>query len=156
MVELTAEFDTDFELQHNLAAAVEEIHRSYLQGRRRFMGERRPARSRADRRVCERHPIGIPFYLFPMQPSENGLQPDWERLLQGVTRDISPRGLGFCCDMPLDQPLWLTEFDCPKGTRVLLVIEIRWRQKKSSHCFLAGARFLGCWGDPEWSELNGL
>jgi hypothetical protein len=145
MVELTIESTADSEVQHEFAAAVEAIWSSYLRGRRQFMGQRLPSRSPADRRDCERHPIDIPFYLSPMRPSEDGFQLDRNQVLQGVTRDISPRGIGFCCDVPLEESQWLAEFDCATGARVCLVIEIRWCHKKSSRCFLAGARFLELW-----------
>ncbi|WP_139228329.1 PilZ domain-containing protein [Planctomicrobium piriforme] len=122
----------------DIATVIEEIRESYCRGCLRCTGDRADAWPAGDRRSDPRESIAIPFYLSPS--SEDG-QPTQAPVI-AVTRDLSSRGIGFQCDEPIKGDFFIAEFDSPEAHTARLLLEIRWRQKKSPHHYVAGAHIL--------------
>lgn len=134
---------TDFE-QRAVARAVESICSANESACRRILGQGLENLEPADRRGEGRNKISLPFYLFPVSPSEldvvaaNAAAPP----LIAVTQDLSTRGVGFRSDTQVPMGQLIAEFDALRAGRIRLLLEIRWRRRQSLHCYLAGARIL--------------
>lgn len=125
-----------------IAAAVWEICDGYHRGCRRYTGLDIRKMGIDDRRGSGREAISLPFYLTPV-PSTSRAEAHASDVIEiAVTRDLSERGVGFRCDVPLHQPLQIAEFDILRTGSIRLLLEVCWHRRESAHSYLAGGRFL--------------
>jgi len=96
-----------------------------------------------ERRQGRRLSAIIPFYLRPLAREGETFVLTSPDSLIAVTRDLSSHGIGFQYDMRLDAPFILAEFDTLQAGPQKLIIEIRWRRRRTRHCYLAGGQVLG-------------
>jgi hypothetical protein len=61
----------------------------------------------------------------------------------GVTRDVSPTGIGLTHDHPLGSDAVVVQFDLPDEGPLQLVLDLRWSVRKSRYSFLSGGRVVG-------------
>jgi hypothetical protein len=126
----------------DIAAALQRIRENYGRGCLHFTGEPLPEASDWDRRGDPRQPAEIPFYLAPLACAEHGFQVLLEPAVLALTRDLSSQGIGFQCDVPIGARYYLAEFDSGEGEPVALILQVRWRRRRSPHCYLGGAQVL--------------
>jgi len=127
-------------IQQEIAAAVEAIRDGNERDCQRVTGTSLNHLEVADRRERERYEICLPFYLTPFFQNETLRNCGEDRPFIAVTRDLSPRGIGFRCDEPVPLGHVIAEFDSQQTGCIKLLLEIRWRRRQSLHCYLAGAR----------------
>jgi len=134
-------------IQQEIATAVQAIREGHERDCHYVTGTSLSDLEIADRREQGRYEICLPFYLTPM-PQNESLHSSGEemhgrvgnRLFIAVSRDLSPRGIGFRCDEPVPLGYVLAEFDSQRTGCIKLLLEIRWRRRQSLHNYLAGAR----------------
>jgi hypothetical protein len=96
-----------------------------------------------ERRRSNRTPLDVPVYLYPAGEVEGRVQADWQAAAIAVTRDISEHGVGWRHDVRLNCSHVLAEFDLFGEGPVLMLIEVRWQQRKARHSYIAGGRIVG-------------
>lgn len=102
-----------------------------------------------ERRRSHRVPLDVPVYLYPAREDAGLVQVEWEAVAIGVTRDISEHGIGWRHDVHLNCSHVAAEFDLFGAGTVLLVVEVRWQQKKAPHSYIAGGRIVGATNDSD-------
>jgi hypothetical protein len=130
-----------------VAAIIDQIRESYSRRCVKYTGQPpEAAEAPVDRRRASREAITIPFYIQSVsQPGDRNV--DWSDIALGpemiaITRDLSPRGIGFHCDVPILERFYLAEFDSTDDTTVRLLLEVRWVCRKTPHHYIAGGRIL--------------
>ena len=96
-----------------------------------------------ERRRSQRVAFEVPIYLYPVSWRGGRVSGDWNRPVVGVTHDISEHGVGFHYDASIDSQHVLAEFDLFGSGGELLLIELRWHQKRAPHSYVAGGLILG-------------
>lgn len=61
----------------------------------------------------------------------------------GVTRDISPAGIGVTHDQLLGGEAAIVQFDLPGEGPVNLVLDLRWSVRQARYCFMSGGCIVG-------------
>lgn len=134
--------DSPETLAQEIADAVSAIYESYGRACRRYTGYSPSSLEIADRREAERDAVHLPFYLLPLTPDEASATSRETSSIIAVTRDLSPHGIGFRCDVPISAGQFIAEFDSLKTEQIRLLLERRWHRRQSLHCYLAGARIV--------------
>ncbi|WP_417848507.1 hypothetical protein [Thalassoglobus sp.] len=84
-----------------------------------------------------------PIYISTVQLEDGFAKCTRDQPIVGVTKDISPHGVGFCYDEKIETDFVIAEFDLfGRGTEHLL-IEIRWNEKNAPHSYVAGGLIIG-------------
>jgi len=125
-----------------IAQAVAAIRRSYDRAFRRYTGQRAARFTQADRRGATREVADIPFYVSPQYEKTSRPLAGGDLPMIAVTRDLSSRGVGFRCDMPLSGGQLIADFDAQAQGRIRFLLEVRWRRRESLHSYLVGARIV--------------
>jgi hypothetical protein len=61
----------------------------------------------------------------------------------GVTRDVSPTGIGLTHDHPLGSDAAIVQFDLPDEGPLNLVLDLRWSVPRSRYSYMSGGRVVG-------------
>lgn len=61
----------------------------------------------------------------------------------GVTRDVSPTGIGLTHDQPLGSDAAIVQFDLPDEGPLNLVLDLRWSVPRSRYSYMSGGRVVG-------------
>lgn len=61
----------------------------------------------------------------------------------GVTRDVSPTGIGLTHDHPLGSDAAIVQFDLPDEGPLNLVLDLRWSVPRSRYSYMSGGRVIG-------------
>jgi hypothetical protein len=61
----------------------------------------------------------------------------------GVTRDVSPTGIGLTHDHPLSCDAAIVQFDLPHEGPLNLVVDLRWSVPRSRYSYMSGGRVIG-------------
>jgi|GEM_PF-1897066 hypothetical protein len=129
------------EIDFRISQAIQEICRNYGSACRRFTGRSLRTLEILNRRGEDRNEIMVPFYLYPVSGKDGD---DWRDSppMLAVTRDLSVRGIGFRCDLPVKDPRFVAEFDNVRDGMIRMLLEVCWVKKQSPHEYLAGGRLL--------------
>lgn len=100
---------------------------------------------RDERRSQFRAQLQIPVVLTPVDwilDDEDAVFVCGEEQI-GVTRDVSPTGIGLTHDHPLGSDAAIVQFDLPDEGPLQLVLDLRWSVRKSRYSFMSGGRVVG-------------
>lgn len=136
------------QVDFRVSQAVHEICRNYGSACRRLTGRSLRTLEGLNRRGVDRNEIMVPFYLYPARGrrSSDGTSPP---ALIAVTRDLSERGIGFRCDLPITDTYFIAEFDSARDGMIRMLLEVCWVKKQGLHDYLAGGRIVRLLEDRE-------
>jgi len=98
-----------------------------------------------DRRVMVRAQLQLPVVLIPVDwcidDPEAVVVCGQEQV--GVTRDVSPTGIGLTHDQLLGSDAAIVQFDLPDEGPLNLVLDLRWSVPRSRYSHMSGGRVVG-------------
>jgi hypothetical protein len=92
--------------------------------------------------------MDIPFHLYPAQRFGNRLEITSREPVPAITRDLSRNGIGFQYDAPVEGRYVVAEFDSMAEEPYRLVVDVRWRQRRTKHLYAAGGQIVGLLSAP--------
>lgn len=98
-----------------------------------------------ERRRSYRTQLQVPVLVTPVDWStdvEDAVVVRGEEQI-GVTRDLSPTGMGLTHDQLLGSEAAIVQFDIPGEGPLHLVVDLRWVVRKSQFSYLSGGRAAG-------------
>lgn len=98
-----------------------------------------------DRRSVVRAQLQLPVVVIPVDwclDDETALTVCGPEQV-GITRDVSPTGIGLTHDQPLGSDAAIVQFDLPDEGPLNLVLDLRWSVPKSRYSYMSGGRVVG-------------
>jgi hypothetical protein len=99
----------------------------------------------AERRTTVRAQLQLPVVVIPVDwcidDDEAVVVCGQEQV--GVTRDVSPTGIGLTHDQTLGSDAAVVQFDLPNEGPLNLVLDLRWSVPRSRYSFMSGGRVVG-------------
>ncbi|MGQ0636276.1 MAG: PilZ domain-containing protein [Planctomycetaceae bacterium] len=106
---------------------------------------------RHERRGSARIPLQVPIRLTPVELIDGFVCLDEHvaQSINGLTRDLSLRGVGFTHAEPFPHKYAAVTFDVPTHCPLSLVVEIHWTRERGGAKHRSGAKFLALMETPE-------
>lgn len=136
--QVRVDFNTD-----QIPSIVERIRESYGKAYSAFSGCPISLCKSLERRGESRVKFDEPIYIRPVHVQGDSVVFASEKPIIGVTRDISPHGVGFAYDELIDTDHALCEFDLFGAGMVSLLIDLRWQKQTHKRAFVAGGLIVG-------------
>ncbi|MEW4489338.1 hypothetical protein AB1L42_14745 [Thalassoglobus sp. JC818] len=96
-----------------------------------------------ERRGESRVKFDEPIYLYPVELNGNQAISVTQQPIVGITRDISPHGVGFAFDEAIETDYVIAEFDLYGAGQVALLLDVRWQRQTDKYAFIGGALIIG-------------